>query len=205
MLLAEAGPGVDTPLLKVEVRQLGGALAVTAPDAGAVSGTAARFALFTGAAGAPGMAETLRAPLHAPNETFQQWTTGQRQVNFLSRYDSDVATVRSAYSSESWNGYVTSSADTIRAIFSVSTTTSHPPNRHKNTIRAARVADRPVWHDAGAPGPSVTDLIIVLEAFFDVPVAAGVGGQVVFEARPAAVSRTPAGLGLPLSTGTSAI
>jgi FAD/FMN-containing dehydrogenase len=45
-LLAVAGPGVDTPLLSVELRQLGGALAEPSPEHGAVGTFDAKFAMF---------------------------------------------------------------------------------------------------------------------------------------------------------------
>lgn len=55
-LLACAGPGVDTPLLSLELRHLGGALARIAPDAGALRRLEGQYALF-----AVGMAPTPEA------------------------------------------------------------------------------------------------------------------------------------------------
>ena len=44
--LAASGPGVDSPLLSVEFRHLGGALAPGASDGGAIAGFDAEFAMF---------------------------------------------------------------------------------------------------------------------------------------------------------------
>jgi UDP-N-acetylenolpyruvoylglucosamine reductase len=85
-LVAAAGPGSGNPLLSVELRQLGGAVAEPAPGQGAVGHLDARFALFAvgmaldeemGAAAAAG-AEAVKAAL-AP------WRAARDYFNFADR------------------------------------------------------------------------------------------------------------------------
>ncbi len=82
-LLAVAGPEAETPLLQVEMRQLGGALSVTTPDSGAIGGLEAGFALFAvGLPMAPGHAEAIAASLAGIREAVRPWTTERRYFNF---------------------------------------------------------------------------------------------------------------------------
>ncbi|GAB7046207.1 FAD-binding oxidoreductase [Catenuloplanes indicus] len=101
-LIAAAGPGVDTPVLVIEVRQLGGALARDPEVPSATGNRTAPFQLFLGAAGAPGMEEALREPLFGPLHALTPWASGRRQVNFLGGYDLDAADVSAAYEPEAW-------------------------------------------------------------------------------------------------------
>jgi FAD/FMN-containing dehydrogenase len=102
-LLDVAGPDTETPLLMVEIRHLGGALADIEPEAGAVSGTAAPYGLFTLAAGQLGVADKLREPLQTPIRALGSWVTDERQINFFSGYDRDMTRVREAYRPEAWD------------------------------------------------------------------------------------------------------
>ncbi len=82
-LLAVAGPESETPLLQVELRQLGAALSATAPGSGAVGGLEAGFALFAvGLPMAPGHAEAIAASLTGVREAVAPWTTERRYFNF---------------------------------------------------------------------------------------------------------------------------
>jgi FAD/FMN-containing dehydrogenase len=96
-LIAAAGPDVDTPALVVEIRQLGGALAHEPTPSNAVSNRDAKFQLFAGAVGAPGMGETFRGALEGLAHTLAPWSTGRKQINFLSAYDTTPEAVASAY------------------------------------------------------------------------------------------------------------
>ena len=59
-LVEIAGPGTDSPLIAVELRQLGGALRRRKPGAGALGALDGSFAFFAvGAPMAPGMAEAI--------------------------------------------------------------------------------------------------------------------------------------------------
>ncbi|WP_033338576.1 FAD-binding oxidoreductase [Catenuloplanes japonicus] len=102
-LLDVAGPGVDTPVLAFEVRQLGGALSRRPEVPNAVGNRDARFSIFLGAAGAPGMEEQLRESLTAPIRAFAPWATGGRQINFLSGYETEAADVATAYDADAWD------------------------------------------------------------------------------------------------------
>lgn len=82
-LLAVVGPASETPLLQVELRQLGAALSATAPGSGAVGGLEAGFALFAlGLPMAPGHAEAIAASLTGVREAVAPWTTERRYFNF---------------------------------------------------------------------------------------------------------------------------
>ncbi|WP_433728064.1 FAD-binding oxidoreductase [Actinoplanes sp. CA-051413] len=97
MLIAAAGPDVGSPAMIVEIRQLGGALGREPEEPNAVGNRDARFQLFAGAAGAPGLGETFRGALDDLNLALAPWSTGGKQINFLSAYDTTPAAVEKAY------------------------------------------------------------------------------------------------------------
>jgi FAD/FMN-containing dehydrogenase len=101
-LLAAAGPDVDTPVVMVEIRQLGGALAADPEVPNAVGHRDASFQLFAGAVGAPGMHEAMRPALTALTTALRPWATGHKQVNFLSAYDDSPDAVANAYEPHDW-------------------------------------------------------------------------------------------------------
>ena len=87
-ILRLAGPGVDSPLLQVEVRQLGGAFAVAGADDGALTGVEAPFSLYTvGMVMGQEHAEVVAGAIAALREAASPWATGQRLFNFT---DGDV-------------------------------------------------------------------------------------------------------------------
>ncbi|GAA0460933.1 FAD-linked oxidase [Paractinoplanes deccanensis] len=96
-LLAAAGPGVDTPALMVEIRQLGGALARDPEIPNAVGHRGAPFQLFAGAVGAPGTHDAFRPALRELAGAFEPWATGHQQINFLTGYDVTPEAVARAY------------------------------------------------------------------------------------------------------------
>lgn len=80
---AEAG---DCPLLFVELRQLGGALAAPRAGRGALGGLVGRFALVAiGCPTAPGDAEAIEAGLGELMRRIAPWDTGRRYLNFCER------------------------------------------------------------------------------------------------------------------------
>jgi len=95
-LIAAAGPAVNTPILMIEIRQLGGALAQEPATPNAVGNRQARFQLFAGTVGAPGMHHVFRSSLEAVVEAVRPWAAGV-QVNFLAGYDVTPEHVRAAY------------------------------------------------------------------------------------------------------------
>jgi FAD/FMN-containing dehydrogenase len=83
-LVALAGPGADTPLLQVELRQLGGALGVSSPEHGALDRVDADFALYAvGLPMAEGHVEAIAAALAGLREALAPWATGRRLFNFV--------------------------------------------------------------------------------------------------------------------------
>ncbi len=93
-MMAIAGPDVDTPLLTVEVRQLGGALARRPDGAGAVGHLEDPFMAFGLGVpmGPPGAAEAVGAALGGVEEGLAPWSSGRRFLNFVMATD-DVGSV----------------------------------------------------------------------------------------------------------------
>jgi FAD/FMN-containing dehydrogenase len=82
-LLAVAGPGTDTPLEVVELRQGGGALRRPTPGHGAVAGLDAAFVLFAGGlALSPEMAAGKLAYMHGLKTVLEPWSTAGLYLNF---------------------------------------------------------------------------------------------------------------------------
>jgi hypothetical protein len=82
-LLAVAGPDVDVPLIMVELRLLGGALARQPEVPNAVSGREGAFSLFVLGPVAPGLEEVVPAVGGSVFESVLPWLTGTAQLNFL--------------------------------------------------------------------------------------------------------------------------
>jgi hypothetical protein len=82
-LLAVAGDGAGCPLVIVELRQLGGALAIAPADAGARGRLEGRFALFgCGMPLTPGDADAISAGLRRLRAALSPWDTGRIYMNF---------------------------------------------------------------------------------------------------------------------------
>lgn len=81
-LVTTAGPGSDSPLISVEVRQLGGALARRAPGAGALGAIDASFMEFAVGMGVPPMGEAVAAALGRVNEALAPFEAAERYLNF---------------------------------------------------------------------------------------------------------------------------
>jgi hypothetical protein len=94
-----AGPNADTPLLSVELRHLGGALARDSPDGGAQSKLDAAFAVY--AAGVTPTVElgaSVRAHTEALRAALAEWRADYDYYNFLeSPVDADAALPRASY------------------------------------------------------------------------------------------------------------
>lgn len=85
-LLAVAGPGVQTPILVAEVRQLGGALAAEPAVPDAVGGRDAGWSLFTVGMLVPPVAELVGPATRAVVEALAPWRSGV-QYNFAGGQD----------------------------------------------------------------------------------------------------------------------
>jgi FAD binding domain len=82
-LVALAGPDADTPLLSVEVRHLGGALARPAPGGGAQPDIGARYAMFAGGfTPTPELVGLVRAHAHAVKDALAPWRASYDYYNF---------------------------------------------------------------------------------------------------------------------------
>ena len=82
-LVALAGPDADTPLLSVELRQLGGALAREAPGGGAQPKIDAKYVMFAGGiAPTRRWADAVRAHLRAVKDALAAWRAGHDYYNF---------------------------------------------------------------------------------------------------------------------------
>lgn len=73
-LVAVSGPDADTPLLSIELRHLGGALAREAPGGGAQPSIASTYLMYAaGVATTPDLGETVRSNARAVNEALGAW------------------------------------------------------------------------------------------------------------------------------------
>jgi hypothetical protein len=87
-----AGPGVDSPLLSVELRHLGGALTPGRMEGGAVSGIDAEFALFAvGITPTPESVEAVESAVTGVQYALGPWTTGGCYLNFAERHKAGAA------------------------------------------------------------------------------------------------------------------
>src|SRR3954447_987636 len=90
--LAASGPGVDSPLLSVEFRHLGGAIAPGASTGGAVTGFDAAFAMFAvGITPTPEAGVAVRAAVDAVQNRLAPWSTGHVYLNFAERHKAGSA------------------------------------------------------------------------------------------------------------------
>jgi hypothetical protein len=82
-LLGAAGPDVELPLVMVEMRLMGGAMARQPRVANAVGGRDAAFTLFTVGPLVPGLEQAVPAAGDALFGAMEPWLTGTGQLNFL--------------------------------------------------------------------------------------------------------------------------
>lgn len=87
-LLAVAGPGVDTPLLAVDLRHLGGALGRHDPKGGAVNHLPGRFLLYAvGITPVPEAVGAVEAHIAAVKKALAPWSAKQDYLNFRDSTD----------------------------------------------------------------------------------------------------------------------
>ncbi len=85
-LVAVAGPGSGSPLLSVELRQLGGAVATPSPDHGAVGAIDAGFAFYgVGMATSPEMRAAVEGHTAAVKTALEPWSADRHYFNFSDR------------------------------------------------------------------------------------------------------------------------
>ncbi len=105
-LVGVAGAGSGSPLLMVEIRQLGGALARTPEHLNPMGSGDARFSLNAlGATFTPEMAEGVKAHMARLVEATRPYQTGETFLNFM-EVDPAEDRVRAAYPPEDWERLV---------------------------------------------------------------------------------------------------
>ncbi|MDP9829610.1 FAD-binding oxidoreductase [Kineosporia succinea] len=95
-LIEAAGAGVDTPVLVVEIRQLGGALSREPRFPSAVSHRDVAFSFWVGTVGAPGRSGAASPPLESLIDALKAWQHTGSALNFLGT--TDPAATAEAYS-----------------------------------------------------------------------------------------------------------
>ena len=105
-LVRVAGAGSRSPLIMVEIRQLGGALARTPEHLNPMGSGDARFSMNAiGATFTPEMGEGVKAHIARLVEATRPYQTGETFVNFM-EVDPAEDRVRAAYPSEDWKRLV---------------------------------------------------------------------------------------------------
>ena len=81
-----AGPGTDSPLVMVELRQLGGTLRERRPGAGALGSLDGSFAFYAvGVPMGPGVAEAIETRIETIKGALAPWSRGKTYLNFAEK------------------------------------------------------------------------------------------------------------------------
>ena len=106
-LVKLAGEGSNSPLIMVEIRQLGGALSRPPADLNPMGRRDARFILNgIGATFSPEMAQAVQAYLAYIAEAVKPYASGTEYVNFMDLDGATPERVKAAYSPEDWERLV---------------------------------------------------------------------------------------------------
>ena len=106
-LVELGGPDARSPLVMLEIRQLGGALSGPAHVLSPMAHTQAGFSLNAiGITPTPDQAAAVRAHLHRVATTMRRYATGETYLNFLDLDGATPQRVRAAYSALDWNELV---------------------------------------------------------------------------------------------------
>jgi hypothetical protein len=82
-IIRTAGAASSSPLVSLEVRQLGGELGRARPENGALAAVAGDYALYgVGVAPTPDAATAVRAHVQAVANALEPWAAGQAYLNF---------------------------------------------------------------------------------------------------------------------------
>jgi FAD/FMN-containing dehydrogenase len=107
-----AGPGSGSPLVMLEVRQLGGRLAGPGEALSPMAHTEARFSLNAiGVTPTPERAAAVRAHLEKVASRIRPYATGDSYLNFLDLDGATPERVRAAYSDRDWDRVLRLKAD----------------------------------------------------------------------------------------------
>jgi hypothetical protein len=98
-MVSVAGAGARSPLLSVEIRHLGGALAESRPGDGALAKLDAKFAVFAiGFTPTPESRTAVECHVTAVKRTFEMWDAGRNYLNFAqARLDGETIWGGEAY------------------------------------------------------------------------------------------------------------
>ena len=106
-LLEVAGPGSGSPLIMLEIRQLGGALARTPDRLSPMGGGEAGYVMnCVGVTFTPEMAEGVKGHIARVTEATREHQTGETFVNFMELDAAGEERVRAAYPPEDWERLV---------------------------------------------------------------------------------------------------
>jgi hypothetical protein len=106
-LVELAGAGSNSPLIMLELRHLGGALARPPADLSPMGRRDSKFIMFgVGATPTPEVAQLVQANLARLAEEMRPYETGATSLNFLDLDGASPERVRAAYSSEDWERLV---------------------------------------------------------------------------------------------------
>jgi FAD/FMN-containing dehydrogenase len=106
-LVEVAGANSGSPLVELEIRQLGGALSRTPDQPSAIGHRDSRFMMIViGATPTPKVAKLVRAHHARVAEAMRPFATGATYVNFLNLEEATPERVQAAYSPEVWERLV---------------------------------------------------------------------------------------------------
>jgi hypothetical protein len=106
-LVGLAGAGSDSPLIMLELRHLGGALARPPADLSPMGRRDSKFIMFgVGATPTPEVAQLVQANLARLAEEMRPYETGATYLNFLDLDGASPERVCAAYSPEDWERLV---------------------------------------------------------------------------------------------------
>ena len=106
-LVKLAGAGSNSPLIALELRHLGGALARPPADLSPIGRRDSKFIMFgVGATPTPEVAQLVQANLARLAEEMRPYETGATYLNFLELDGASPERVRAAYSPEDWERLV---------------------------------------------------------------------------------------------------
>jgi hypothetical protein len=107
-LVKLAGADSDSPLVMLELRQLGGALSRPPADLNPMGRSDSRFIMYgLGATPTPDVAQAVQAYLAYVAEAVRPHASGATYVNFMDLDGATLERVRAAYSPEDWQRLVT--------------------------------------------------------------------------------------------------
>ena len=160
-LVEVAGKDSNSPLIMLELRQLGGALSRPPADLNPMGRSDSKFILNgIGATFSPEMAQAVQAYLAYVAEAVKPHTSGAQYVNFMDLDGATPERVRAATHPTTGTAWSRSRTSTTRTTPSASTATSHLPRRRLRPSAERRRGGRAAFpspkrrrsRTGGAPG-----------------------------------------------------